>query len=135
MCIRDSEGAAEIAASMGMSHAVVGVTVVAIGTSMPELATSVVAALRGQPEICIGNVIGSNIFNIGAVLGGAGLVRPFAFGADKLFVTLGATGLSAVLIVIVLRKLQGVPRWVGALFFLAYCGFTAYMVAAQPTVE
>ena len=72
-------GASRVATDFGMSEPVIGATVVAIGTSMPELATSLVAAIRGQTELCIGNVVGSNIFNIGAVLGGAALLHPFEF--------------------------------------------------------
>ncbi len=58
------DGAVEIAQSLGMSEALIGLTIVAVGTSMPELATSVVAALRGQNDIAVGNIVGSNIFNI-----------------------------------------------------------------------
>ncbi|MCK5942464.1 MAG: calcium/sodium antiporter [Planctomycetes bacterium] len=120
------EGAAEIAQQMGMSPQVVGLTVVAIGTSMPELATSVVAALRGQPEICIGNVVGSNIFNIGAVLGGAGLIKPFGFTPE--FVDLGVTAAATIALVIVLRSAKGVPRVVGVLFTLAYVSILTFKV-------
>lgn len=127
------EGASQVATDMGMTKAVVGVTVVAIGTSMPELATSIIAALRGHPEICIGNVVGSNIFNIGAVLGGAGLLQPFAFDANALMVTLGAAVLSAIMLTIILRKTNGVTRGVGLLFLLAYVAFTAYVVMAKQT--
>ena len=116
-----------------MSEPVIGATVVAIGTSLPELATSLIAALRGQPELCIGNVIGSNIFNIGAVLGGAALLHPFEFEADGLLVTtLVTAGVSCLVLTILLRKLGGVPRSVGLLFILAYAGFTAYSVLVQP---
>jgi cation:H+ antiporter len=117
------DGASALALSMGMSEAVVGITIVAIGTSMPELATSVVAALRGQPEICIGNVIGSNIFNIGAVLGGAGLLHPFAFGFSALLPSLIVSTVATILLVVALRKSSGIPRWIGALFLLAYGGY------------
>ncbi len=127
------EGACQVAADMGMSKAVIGVTVVAIGTSMPELATSIIAALRGHPEICIGNVVGSNIFNIGAVLGGAGLLQPFAFDANALLVTLGAVVLSTVMLTIILRTTSGVTRGLGLLFLLMYAAFTTYVVMATPT--
>lgn len=125
------DGASQVASNLGMSDAVIGVTVVAIGTSMPELATSGVAALRGHPELCIGNVLGSNIFNIGAVLGGAGLLHPFAFNSDSLFVTLGVTVLSTIMLIVVLRRANGVPRSVGFLFLLAYAMFTTYVVFAK----
>jgi cation:H+ antiporter len=125
------DGASQVATDLGMTDAVIGVTVVAIGTSMPELATSAVAALRGQSEICIGNVIGSNIFNVGAVLGGAGIVHPFAFDSSRLFVTLGVTVISAVVLTVILRKANGVPRSVGVAFLLAYAAFTTFVVVAQ----
>ena len=126
------EGASQVATNLNMSEGVIGVTVVAIGTSMPELATSVIAALRGQPEICIGNVIGSNIFNVGAVLGGAGLLKPFSFSSDPLLlVTIGVAGLSAILITFALRKTGGVSRGIGMLFLLAYVGYVTYAVIVK----
>ena len=85
-----------------------------------------VAALRGQPEICIGNVIGSNIFNIGAVLGGAGVLKPFAFVPE--FADLGVTVVATILLVFVLRRANGVPRALGAVMALAYAGFLAFKV-------
>lgn len=71
-------GAVGLAEDAGISNAVIGLTVVALGTSLPELATSVVAALRGESEIAVGNVIGSNLFNVLGILGIAALVRPLA---------------------------------------------------------
>ena len=120
------EGAAVVAEQCGMSPNVIGLTVIAIGTSMPELATSAVAALRGQPEICIGNVIGSNIFNIGAVLGGAGLLKPFAF--EPHFVDLGVAVGATVLLVALLRGARGVARPAGLAMALAYASFLAFKV-------
>lgn len=75
------EGASGIASGLGVSEAVIGLTIVAAGTSLPELATSVAAALKGKPGIAIGNVIGSNIFNIFTVLGVGATIRPLAFGS------------------------------------------------------
>lgn len=74
-------GASGIASALGVSDAVIGLTIVAAGTSLPELATSVTAALKGKPGIALGNVIGSNIFNIFMVLGTAAVVRPLPFGS------------------------------------------------------
>lgn len=71
-------GAVDLARVWGVSEAVIGLTIVAAGTSMPELATSMVAAFRKQEDIAIGNIVGSNIFNILAILGAAGLVKPFS---------------------------------------------------------
>ncbi|MBK8267458.1 MAG: hypothetical protein IPK83_03795 [Planctomycetes bacterium] len=75
-------GSVAIARSLGVTETVIGLTLVAIGTSMPELVTSVVAALRKQPDIALGNVIGSNVFNIGAILGISGIIRPIPFEPD-----------------------------------------------------
>lgn len=126
-------GASRVATDFGMSEPVIGATVVAIGTSMPELATSLVAAIRGQPELCIGNVVGSNIFNIGAVLGGAALLHPFEFEVDTLLLTtLVTAGASSLILTILLRKMGGVSRSVGLIFLLAYAGFMAYSILAQP---
>jgi cation:H+ antiporter len=124
-------GASQVASEMGMSPTMIGATVVAIGTSMPELATSAVAALRGQSEICIGNVIGSNIFNIGAVLGGAGMLQPMVFTANPLMlVTIGVATAASLTLAVILRKTGGVSRSVGLLFLLAYAGFMTYAVVS-----
>jgi cation:H+ antiporter len=91
------DGARGIALSIGVSEAVIGLTLVAIGTSLPELATTVVAALRKQTDVAIGNVIGSNIFNITAIIGVAALVAPLPVPPELLvrdiWVMIGATAL------------------------------------------
>lgn len=74
------DGASGIARGLGVSEAIIGLTIVSVGTSLPELATSVAAALKGKPGLALGNVIGSNIFNIFLVLGAAAVVRPLPFG-------------------------------------------------------
>ena len=121
-------GAVTVASSLGMSEAVIGMTIVAIGTSLPELATSAVAARKGQPEIAIGNVVGSNIFNVGAVLGIAGLLEPFPVDRGGLWRLMAMTVLSALALAFVLRAKAGVPRLIGILFLLAYGGFLAVEV-------
>lgn len=75
------DGASGIASSLGVSQAVIGLTIVAAGTSLPELATSIVAAVKGKPAMAIGNVIGSNIFNVLMVLGAAATITPLPFGS------------------------------------------------------
>lgn len=116
-------GSVQIAISLGMTEAVIGMTVVAIGTSLPELATSAVAAKKGQPEIAIGNVIGSNIFNVGAVLGIAGLLQPFPVDREALWRLMVAAAASALAIVLLLRVRFGVSRPVGWIFLAVYVGF------------
>ena len=126
-------GAVVLSRSWGMSEAVIGMTIVAVGTSLPELATSAIAAKKGQPEIAIGNVVGSNIFNVGAVLGIAGLLQPFPVDREALGRLMVATVVSALALVLVLRLRNGISRPTGVVFLLAYGGYVAYeVVAAQP---
>ena len=75
------DGASGIASSLGVSDAVIGLTIVAAGTSLPELATSVISAIKGKPGLAMGNVIGSNIFNIFLVLGASATISPLQFGS------------------------------------------------------
>ncbi len=121
-------GAVAIATSLGMSEAVIGMTIVAVGTSLPELATSVVAARKREPEIAIGNVVGSNIFNVGAVLGIAGLLQPFDVDVASLWRLMAMTAISAILLVVVLRRGGGVSRGWGVVFVLAYFGYMTFEV-------
>ncbi|MCB9879335.1 MAG: calcium/sodium antiporter [Planctomycetes bacterium] len=122
------DGSVAIAKSLEMSTELIGMTVVAVGTSLPELATSVVAALRGQPEICIGNVVGSNIFNIGAVLGVTGLLQPFVAPVEPLLPLLVISCVATVVLIGVLKAKGGIGRAVGVLFLLAYFGFMTWQV-------
>ena len=127
------EGAVAVATRFGLRGAGIGMTIVAIGTSLPELATSTVAALRKQPDIAVGNVVGSNIFNVGAVLGVAGLIRPFPVDTVALGPLIVVTVVSAVLLVVVLRLCQGVPRIVGLGFLVVYAGFLTSEVLRSQT--
>ncbi len=125
------DGAVVIAVDYGMSTELAGLTIVAVGTSLPELATSALAAIRSQPEICIGNILGSNIFNVGAVLGVAGLLQPFAVEPELWRSMAWAAG-SAILLVLVLRGSKGVPRLVGIGFVIAFAAFLTIEVLLQP---
>ncbi len=78
-------GASEIARGLGVSDLIIGLTVVAVGTSLPELAASAMCAIKGEPDIAIGNVLGSNMFNLLPVLGVAALVRPFVIAPEALY--------------------------------------------------
>jgi len=122
------DGAVVIARSLGTSDAIIGMTVVAVGTSLPELATSAVAAARGQPEIAVGNILGSNIFNVGCVLGISALVQPFAVEQAALGGLMVATAASALLLAAVLRLQHGVSRTMGVLFVLGYAGYLAWEI-------
>ena len=111
----------------GVSDAVIGLTVVAVGTSLPELATSVVAAIRKEQDIAIGNVIGSNIFNILAILGIAPLISPIkATGVSyvDMFLMLGLS----VLLYPFMKSGLKINRIEGAVLLAVYIGYTAYLI-------
>ena len=118
-----------IARSLGVSDAVIGLTLVAMGTSLPELATSVVAALKKNPEMAVGNVIGSNLFNVFFVLGASATVAPLPLGG------IGNFDLCYLLGACVLLFLAGayyrertITRPEGGLLVVAYLGYTGYLI-------
>lgn len=120
-------GASSIAIKAGISEGVVGLTIVAIGTSLPELATSVVAAIKGKPGLAVGNVIGSNIFNIFLVLGITSTISPLPFeGIDNM--DLGTLLVASVLFYLFawVYKKRTITRLEGLVLLLCY---TAYMTA------
>lgn len=119
------ESATFLALTLGISELVIGLTVVAIGTSLPELATSLMAALRRQTDIAVGNVIGSNIFNLAGVLGVAATVKPIAIAPGVLTAEFPAVVILSLLVLVVgLFPLAegriGIRRWEGALLLCAY---------------
>ncbi len=129
------QGAVTLARELGVSELVIGLTIVAIGTSLPEVATSILAAIRGERDIAVGNVVGSNIFNILAVLGAAGLAAPgglsvpaAAIRADIPFMIVVAA--ICIPIFITGRKIS---RAEGALLLLAYAGYTGYLIHGAST--
>ena len=120
-------GAVEAASRLGVSEAVVGLTLVALGTSLPELATTVVAARRGEAEIALGNAVGSNIFNVFSVLGPAALAAPIAavgVGADVLAIMAGFGVLTLVFLVTGGRT----RRWEGIVLLLGYAAYIWWIV-------
>ena len=107
-------GAVAMARSFGMSEALVGLTVVAIGTSLPELATSIVAARKGNADLALGNVLGSNIFNIYFVLGVAAVVRPLPIRAENMVDLIAVIGANLLLFAAVFVGRRPVlHRWEG----------------------
>lgn len=124
------DAAVAFARAFGVSDLVIGLTVVAVGTSMPEIATSIVAAIRGQRDIAVGNVVGSNVFNILAVLGVTGLVSsgglPVSDAARNfdLWVML-AVAFACLPIMISGRE---IARWEGGVFIAYYAIYTAWLV-------
>jgi cation:H+ antiporter len=123
------DGAVVIAGSLGMSEALISLTVVAIGTSLPELATCVVAALKRNSDIVVGNVIGSNIFNIFFVLGTSAVIKPLPFNSILNFDIY--TGILASLLLFVFlffprRKI--LERWQAGIMLLLYVAYTTILV-------
>ncbi|MGE4489240.1 MAG: calcium/sodium antiporter [Kiritimatiellales bacterium] len=123
-------GAVAIAGKLGVSELVIGLTVVACGTSLPELATSVVASIRGQREIAVGNVVGSNMFNLLAVLGLAGLVSPDGVPVSESVLRFDFPVMLAVSVACFPVFFTGsvIARWEGALFFGYYIAYTVFLV-------
>jgi len=125
------DGAKTIASYIGVSDAIIGLTVAAIGTSLPELATSVAAALKGKTDMAIGNVIGSNIFNAFMVLGAAASVHPAALQGIGNFDLLTMVGASV--LVWIMGWLWGnriIKRGEGAMLLLCYVGYIVVLIAS-----
>jgi cation:H+ antiporter len=122
------DGAVSIARGYGISEAFIGLTIVAVGTSLPELATSLIAALRRQSEIAIGNVVGSNIFNVLGILGTTALISPIPVASR--FLTFDLPVMIAVSLVLTMLLLTRpvIGRGVGVALLMAYA---AYVWAAQ----
>ena len=122
------DGAANVAQELGVSEAVIGLTIVAGGTSLPELATSVVAARKGNSGIAIGNVLGSNVMNILLILGGAGLISPMVVKGITIVDFTVMTGSMLLLWLFSYTKLT-VARWEGAVLTTIFLGYMGWLVA------
>lgn len=121
------KSAVDIATRMGVSEAVIGLTIVALGTSLPELATSVIAAAKHNSDIALGNVFGSNIFNVFFVLATSATVRPLpAYEGIELDACMAAAGSIIVWLAIKTNHERKVQRWAGALLLLVYGGYLTY---------
>lgn len=120
-------GAVSLAASWGMSQLAIGLTIVALGTSLPELATSVIAALKRQSDVAIGNIVGSNIFNVLGILGVAALVQPI-HAPDLAWLDLGIMVLVSVALLPIVRSGGRISRLEGAALLVVYIGYTAWLL-------
>ena len=122
--------ATELAKMFGVSDKFIAITVMAAGTSMPELATCVVAALKGRGQLALGNVLGSNISNILLILGGAALINPLSF-SGMTYVDLGTVLLSALFILgsAYLFKKKQLDRFEGAILLLMEAAYMWYLIA------
>ena len=123
------KSATSIAQSLGVSDAIIGLTVVALGTSLPELATSCMAAFKKNCDIALGNVVGSNIFNIFFILGTSACVMPLpGYKGLEIDAIMAALGSALVLGFVYLNKQRKIQRWHGALLLLAYAGYLTYRI-------
>lgn len=121
------DAATELALIFGMSERFIGLTIVAFGTSLPELVTSVTAALKGKTDIAVGNIVGSNIFNILFVVGTSALITPVVYSADFLVDSIAALAAMVFLLVCVLRR-KKLSRVGGAIMLAGYAAYFAYLI-------
>jgi cation:H+ antiporter len=131
------DGAVELATALGLSPLVIGLTIVAAGTSLPEVATSVMAAIRGQRDIAVGNVVGSNIFNILGILGLTAVIAPGGVPVNPESQALDMPFMVAVAISCLPIFFTGhlIARWEGLLFLAYYVAYTVYLLLAASKHE
>ena len=123
--------AVSIAQAFGVSQAVIGVTVVALGTSLPELATSAIAAFKKNPDLAIGNVIGSNIFNVFFVLGISAVIRPLpSYSNLWIDASLAALGSLLLLLFVSTNRNKELKRWQGAFFLASYGVYLVWLLTS-----
>ncbi|MEM7799324.1 MAG: calcium/sodium antiporter [Chloroflexota bacterium] len=126
------EGAVTFATFLGVSELIIGLTIVAAGTSLPEVVTSIIAAFRGERDIAVGNAVGSNIFNLTAVIGTASVVSPVGIEVSPAIIQFDFPILMAVAFACLpIFFTEGtISRWEGALFFGYYLAYTTYLILA-----
>lgn len=118
-----------LAKMAGLSEMLIGLTIVAVGTSLPELVTSVMAARKGQADIAIGNVVGSNIFNIFWILGVTSIIKPIPVSANANFdILISLIATLALFFAMFIRKRHQLERWQGVLFVIAYIAYTVFLI-------
>ena len=121
------DAATSLAKMFGMSERLIGLTIVAFGTSLPELVTSVTAAIKGKADIAVGNIVGSNIFNILFVVGTTALITPVTYSRDFLVDSIVAIATMVLLLICVVRKKE-LGRPAGIVMLAAYAGYFVYLV-------
>ncbi len=125
-------GAVEIAHALGVSDLIIGLTIVAVGTSLPELASSVIAARKGEHDIALGNILGSNLFNTLAVVGIAGMIAPMAVSPELLYrdvMVMIVLTISLFLFGYGFRGQGRINRVEGGILLAAYAGYTGYIIS------
>lgn len=120
--------ATEIATMFGMSERFIGLTIVALGTSLPELVTSITAALKKNADIAIGNIVGSNIFNILFVIGTSAIITPVAYQNQFLIDSILCVATAILLLLLVLNKDKKLKRWGGIIMLICYAGYFVYLI-------
>ena len=125
------DGAQGLAHALGMSERIVGLTVVAVGTSLPEMAASLVAALRGYSSLAVGNIVGANIFNIFMILGVVGMIRPIHGSISGMAVDFGFLIGTTILGVLFMRGTRKITRIEGALLIASYAVFLGLAIAGR----
>ena len=121
------DSATTLARTFGISEAVIGLTIVAVGTSLPEMATSIIAAIRKQTEIAVGNIVGSNIFNIFGILGVTAVIHPIPADARFSAIDMPWVLASAVALIVLAVLLKGLPRIAGVALLAGYGGYLVLM--------
>lgn len=126
------DGAVKIAELFNVSQSLIGLTIVAIGTSLPELATSAIAACKKQSDIAIGNVVGSSIFNIFWILGTSAIIRPLPFNTSS-NVDIAMTTFASIILfaVMFIGKKRVIERWQGVFMVTAYVGYIVFLVLTK----
>jgi cation:H+ antiporter len=126
------DNAVSIAQSLGVSEKIIGLTIIAAGTSLPELATSVVAAMKKNADIALGNIVGSNIFNLLLVLGVSSLVRPLDYNsAFNIDIYLLSAGTVFLFLSMFIGKKHRLDRWQAALMLVTFISYTTYLVMLE----
>lgn len=126
------DGAVKIAELFNVSQSLIGLTVVAIGTSLPELATSAIAAYKKQSDIAIGNVVGSNIFNIFWILGASAVIKPLPFNpSSNLDIAMTIAASILLLSVMFIGQKKVIERWQGVFMVLVYIGYIVFLVSTK----
>lgn len=123
------DGAIEIARTMGMSETFIGLTIIAIGTSLPELVTSAVAAFKKDTDIAVGNVVGSNIFNLLWILGLSSVLKPIPYDVisnSDIFMIIASS--TALILAVVIGKRPVISRWEGFFFLVAYIWYITFLI-------
>lgn len=121
------DGAIQVARDYGISETIIGLTVVAVGTSLPEFATSAVAAFRRQPDVAIGNIVGSNIYNILGILGVTALVQPIPMPPEIMVIDVWVMLAAAVLLIVFALSGLSINRWEGGVLLAGYAAYIGYL--------